>query len=68
MNHDKYIELSWREKKENMQKLFHLYQNSEWAFERMNMLLKKAERENLFKNVDFFPPTEIINEKQISHE
>ncbi len=60
MNHEKYLQLTWREKNERIGKIIHLFQNVEAAFDEMNNLIKIADECDVFKDVDFFPPTQII--------
>ena len=56
MNHDKYLQLSWKEKNERIGKLVHLYQNSETMFHEMNLLIIAAEKANFFNDVVILPP------------
>jgi len=65
MNHEKYQQLTWKEKNERIGKLVHLYQNSEIAFNDMNRLLKAADEINYFEDIEFFPPTPYL-EKELN--
>jgi len=64
-NHEKYQQLTWKEKNERIGKLVHLYQNSEIAFNDMNRLLKAADDINYFEDVEFFSPTPYL-EKELN--
>ncbi len=57
MNHPAYQNLTWREKNERIGKLVHLFQNSETAFNEMNILIKAADAIDYFQDVEFFPTT-----------
>ena len=64
-NHEKYLQLSWREKNENVGKIVHLFQNSETAFEKIMLLIDAADAVHFFENTYFFAPTENIIEDEL---
>jgi len=57
MNCENYLMLSNKEKMEMVGKIVHALQSDSETFNKVEMLIKKAERKGLFEGVTINPPT-----------